>query len=269
MLLPYLDQEPLYKQIDFDYHYNSTYVGINGVTNRSITRTTLPALLCPSDPGASVKYTAAMGPTSYALSSGPGSHWSMRTNMAGFTTLWRGSVIRDITDGTSNTIAGAELQLGQNKGRWQTPSDPSERIKWYRVTGAGRLQKANNTNGRKFRATAADMAVINGYYSNCLSRYDSGTGWNGASDEQGRYWATGRVFWGPWHTTLVGPNAGPSCDNDNSVTDMSIKEPSSYHPGGVHVLLADGATRFVNETIDQGIWIALGSRDGGDTIGEF
>lgn len=266
MLLPFMDQEPVYKNINFDYRWDNNN---GGTQNNTMARTKIPAFTCPSDPGSGHIYTGNMSPTSYGFSSGPGSHWSMRTNMAGFATLYRGSVMRDITDGSSNTIAMAELQIGQNKGRWETPAGPSERILWYRVTGAGRLQKANNTNGRKFKATAADMATINAYYANCLSRYDSRSGWNGSSDEQGRFWAAGRVYWGPWHTTLVGPNAGPSCDNDNSVTDMSVKEPSSYHPGGVHVLLADGATRFVNQTLDQSVWISLGSRDGGDTVGEF
>jgi hypothetical protein len=58
----------------------------------------------------------------------------------------------------------------------------------------------------------------------------------------------------------------------------------STHEGGVHVLLGDGAVRFVNENIDSGnkqaaevfggrspygVWGALGTRNGGEVISEF
>ncbi len=56
------------------------------------------------------------------------------------------------------------------------------------------------------------------------------------------------------------------------------------HTGGCHVLMGDGAVRFVSENIDTGnlsaaqvtsgnspygIWGALGSMMGGETVGEF
>ena len=45
--------------------------------------------------------------------------------------------------------------------------------------------------------------------------------------------------------------------------------PSSNHPGGVHTLLADGHTEFVDQEVDLNIWWALGSRNGEDLTGEF
>ena len=43
----------------------------------------------------------------------------------------------------------------------------------------------------------------------------------------------------------------------------------SYHAGGINVCLADGSVRFVAETIDLQIWRGLGSRAGGEPIGEY
>lgn len=43
----------------------------------------------------------------------------------------------------------------------------------------------------------------------------------------------------------------------------------SYHTGGVHVCMADGAVRFVSDNINLGTWQALGSRAGGEVLGEF
>jgi hypothetical protein len=47
------------------------------------------------------------------------------------------------------------------------------------------------------------------------------------------------------------------------------QEINSYHPGGALVLFADGAARFVRETLDNFTLSALCSRAGGETIGDF
>ena len=39
----------------------------------------------------------------------------------------------------------------------------------------------------------------------------------------------------------------------------------SHHPGGVNVVLADGAVRFVNEQVDGAVWQAAGSRNGAES----
>ena len=43
----------------------------------------------------------------------------------------------------------------------------------------------------------------------------------------------------------------------------------SYHTGGAQIALCDGSSRFVSENMDQSIWAALGSRDGGEVISEY
>ena len=43
----------------------------------------------------------------------------------------------------------------------------------------------------------------------------------------------------------------------------------SYHIGGVHGMLADGSVRFISENINHALFHALGSRAGGEVIGEY
>ena len=43
----------------------------------------------------------------------------------------------------------------------------------------------------------------------------------------------------------------------------------SYHVGGAHVGLCDGAVRFLSETVDQQLLEGLGSRAGNDVAGRF
>jgi prepilin-type processing-associated H-X9-DG protein len=90
-------------------------------------------------------------------------------------------------------------------------------------------------------------------------------------------------------TTILGPNK-PSCDSDangNADSLQAMITPSSFHTGGVQVLLCDGAVKFVSDNIDTGnlaaapyfangsglspygIWGGLGTKAGGEVLGEF
>ena len=50
---------------------------------------------------------------------------------------------------------------------------------------------------------------------------------------------------------------------------MGPSQARSLHLGGVNVLFADGSVHFIANEIDMDIWRALGSIDGGETVGEF
>ena len=39
---------------------------------------------------------------------------------------------------------------------------------------------------------------------------------------------------------------------------------SSYHTGGVNVVMGDGSTRFVRDTVDFAAWKAAGTRAGNE-----
>jgi hypothetical protein len=46
-----------------------------------------------------------------------------------------------------------------------------------------------------------------------------------------------------------------------TMTNMAmVVSANSHHAGGVHVLMGDGAVRFVSESIDLGNWRAMGTR---------
>jgi len=84
-------------------------------------------------------------------------------------------------------------------------------------------------------------------------------------------------------TTVLPPN-GPACGSTtNDDGSDGVWPPSSYHPGGVNVAMADGSVRFVGDSIDTGnlqapsptgvtgqspygVWGAMGSRAGSEII---
>jgi prepilin-type processing-associated H-X9-DG protein len=45
-----------------------------------------------------------------------------------------------------------------------------------------------------------------------------------------------------------------------------MTNPSSRHTGGVNMAMCDGAVRFVPNDVDQQLWRAWGSRNGGENV---
>jgi prepilin-type processing-associated H-X9-DG protein len=52
-----------------------------------------------------------------------------------------------------------------------------------------------------------------------------------------------------------------------TMANMAVSAPpSSCHPGGVNVLMGDGAVRFIRNGVSLLTWRALATRDGGEVI---
>ena len=258
-LLPYMEQAALEEQ--YDYTGDWGYAG----WNHSAQNTALAVYKCPSVP----LWGDIQNRRDYFGSAGGRqSSWTCRLGEVfrdGLFCINQWVRIADIRDGSSNTIAMAESKLGRNQGMWN-PAKPDASYIVFN-TGTRPAQPAPVIgHANTFTGRAADLAVINAYYQNCLTLYAAGTGFIDASDEQGRFWVAGRSGWGGYITTLKGPNAGPSCQHNGDVTIVDVREPSSYHPGGAQTMRADGSVAFVSETIDQVTWIGMGSMNGGETV---
>lgn len=249
-LLPYIDQAPLYNQITGNLG-STSYVWNVGFTAY---KTKLPIINCPSD--VSTDDITALGQHNYLFcigdqytnfqSASPG-------NLRGIFGYLSSVRMRDIIDGTSNTAMVSECIRPPGSG-WGPPAN---------LFGAN--STSNTTNPSACRAS-----FVNGSFT---------TGRLDRNRSLGTRWSDGRSGYINFNTVL--PPNSPVC---NGQTTTGIQPPSSRHVGGVHVLLADGAVRFVSENIDSGdisasqvsagnspygIWGALGSKNGGETLGEF
>src|SRR5262249_43991688 len=78
------------------------------------------------------------------------------------------------------------------------------------------------------------------------------------------------------NTLVAYPSGGTTYDVDFvSATETNLGDTytavtsRSYHAGGVNVLLMDGSIRFVNNGIALATWRALGTRAGGEVVGDY
>jgi prepilin-type processing-associated H-X9-DG protein len=120
LLLPYIEQGPLYNSIRFN-------LPVQHAQNAAPVQTLVKVYLCPSDltpqsaftvPDAFGKLVALAAPSSYAAC--VGGDESDAAGPTGFGVFYRNSRTRltDITDGTSNTILVGEKSWGNANGVW-------------------------------------------------------------------------------------------------------------------------------------------------------
>jgi prepilin-type N-terminal cleavage/methylation domain-containing protein len=69
---------------------------------------------------------------------------------------------------------------------------------------------------------------------------------------------------------LVLTNTGTAADGrvPNNTLDH-VEDSNSEHPQGVHLMFADGSVQAINNDIDPIVWVALGTRAGGESNGPY
>jgi len=252
MLLPFLDQGPIYQDIDFSTPaFNEAdafgFTAGNGVLNVSAISATIPIFNCPSTQGG-----PRVCPGFLPMDSvGPGIPpfdltWSLGstdyTNINGVLGAFTGPYysgpaqadrvgvmsepnfcarFRDILDGASNTI-----MVGERSGAndiWNDGAkvcDCSEGILCY-ISIAGQAQ--------------------------------AGGGWGDFFN--GEFWLAGSLEDGSG-------TAGPCLINCTNVDTRGLY---SFHPAGAHVLMGDGAVRFLPEHTNTDVIVQAISRNGDTT----
>jgi len=256
-ILPYIEQSAVYATMT----QPGSYGGINITAWGPVRDRTyyppylakIPVFVCPSNPNQNPIWgSTAWGVRNYAASVGD----SINNNHANAKN--RGPFGRtatkmaSITDGTSNTIFMAERAFGSSNDR---------STKGY---------FANNVTG------------LNTSPITCLNTAASGQYITGQSVMSARpvgvQWFEGYpAFSGV--TTILPPNSA-SCAAENWGDSWGVFSASSYHAGGVSVLLGDGSVRFVTDGVNTGslgsaetttgpspygVWGAAGTIAGGET----
>ena len=247
-LLPYLDRAPEYNAIN----WNEQPYSVSGFVMYSTVNTSLsgrlPVFNCPSQP---FQITTGQGNFTYAINLGvvgtyngtyysAGNHNGIASyvgNTGGGGSNDQACKIADVTDGTSTTAAYSEFVI----------DNPSLNGKYQVYSWA--------SDGGSPQATRAS----------CLAQ----TGLSGRNPERGASYSWSFVGEGANYTHTMNPNDKACHSFAGDWLGDSMMSASSMHVGGVHTLMADGAVRFVSSNINHATWVAIGTRNGGEVVGDF
>jgi prepilin-type N-terminal cleavage/methylation domain-containing protein/prepilin-type processing-associated H-X9-DG protein len=242
MLLPYLEQGTLFDAFNFTGPLPG---GPDGEKNTTSQRVKLAVLLCPSDLD---RLTAPEGHVNYCTNAGTDHDFAPKGPPSGlFAQAPYCPVavrLRDIADGLGQTAALCERVKGiENATNVYDPLTPSSSL-----VEAGDLQAATSDYYRSCMKTAPAPGVALHGVPGTIGAF-------------GAYWSYGGAT-SSRYNHIMPPNTW-SCGSGQ--TDGAYTA-SSRHPGLVNVLLADGSTRAVKQTVAVQVWWALGTRAAGEVI---
>ncbi|MBQ9372738.1 MAG: DUF1559 domain-containing protein [Thermoguttaceae bacterium] len=293
-LLPYLEEVELYRHImrkECLPDFNSDSTNLPELNYNSL-------FFCPADPfhqenrvsrtsqtsgkrnQAQTNYRACYGDfpvhTANMVGKTPGELGTGKTDICnvnrGAFAPQQWNAFSEFADGTSNTLSFGERAIsGRNKYNVKSA---------YIASGTSLDLRYENqvveTTGDSGTPVDDCLALASRGYINNVSVLKLGY-WSGR-----RWWDGACAYTG--FMTILPPNA-PSCLAANEPTSGGFIAPSSFHSGGVNCAMADGAVRFISDSVDyaggsksgynsftlegkspHGVWGALGTRSGGEEV---
>ncbi len=281
LMFPFLEQTTLYNAINFGQLNRNT-----PQANQSLLGTRINSFLCPSSPLAQgginccalVKapgnnYFASVGPgIVYQTNSGPGGTSTVGLFAFDYNPAIDGTKVgcsnqsqpislRDITDGTSNTIAFGEWRTGDFQcTKLSVPQDIINPVAFpgisYNAPWGG-------------SALTSFMGWLNSCAAAAPGSINQTPNWEYNMSSLGQSWDQG-MFSYSLGNTLLAPNPNiPNCrtcpwNGDNDCPGMYGM--SSFHPGGGNVSMADGSVRYLKSSTAMNIVWGLGTKAGGEIV---
>jgi len=188
----------------------------------------------------------------YAVSAGPSTFWNVGVaDRVGFVQFVKSVRIGDIMDGTSNVVAMGEVTVGNN-----------DTAKYELRRSLIRAQAYPTGFTRSF----TPQAVLNAYGQQCLG---GTTNIHATLHQQWMNGIGGQTIF----NTLNTPNSpNPDCHDCAGCgwyDSQGVWTARSRHTGGVQVLMADGAVKFIGDSVDFTNWQRAGGAFDGAPIGDL
>jgi hypothetical protein len=277
-ILPYLDQAPLQGKLDFTQH---AFTGpFNALVPNPLFAeafaTPLAVLICPSDPAPNQNMGAGnsvYAGTNYMVSmgSGTGRNYDLRWRTDGIVYENSNVKMADISDGLSSTVfmseairsVGPDITLPAGQ---LAPFNYQQTLNGSSGVSAG-LQPGQGMAGSGGGWVNGPMGVIEN--PDLATIWPQKTSWRGAASAALRGRGTSWAHSGAMSTMTNGYNPPNSRIPDVVIHFTGFFGPRSWHVGGAHLLLGDGAVRFVGDSINVDTHRGLYSGNGRETIGDF
>ncbi|HJZ59734.1 MAG TPA: DUF1559 domain-containing protein [Gemmataceae bacterium] len=249
-ILPYIEQENLFRGIDFSTPYSTQ----TGISSKRVGTYMCPSEVNDKGNGTDPVYGNKHWPINYALNLGT---WPVLTAKAtgmqtgdGAFGPNRGYRPGDFTDGMSNTLAAAEVKAFTNRvaatpntTTYATPPLPPSSPAAVASFPLGTFNPTSYTHVEWVDGKVHETGFTTVFTPNTRVVYSSG-----GTD---------------YNVDFLTATESSLGDTYAAVTSRS------YHPGGVNVLLMDGSVRFVRNSIPLTTWRALGTRAGNEVVGEY
>jgi len=238
LVLPHLDQTPLYNQYNFQ-------AGVGDADNQKVTSQRLTVLQCPTQAVAAVldngKLRLARGNYGTNFGQLDAMKW------IGFEQKYRGlfhgsaqwgAMWRDVTDGSSNTLLLGELVANSFE------ADNDTRGAWGLVACASVSGGSLNLAG--LRTPNVDATIRPDHTPYCCE--DS-----------------------PGCVTQGRPDLAPifKCGDAYGWRPGVFQAIRSQHSGGAYIALADGSVRFLSQNVESQIYAGLLTISGGEVLNEY
>lgn len=239
-LLPFMEEEPLYKQIkpQMDALLPNSF-GMQRVEGRN---TVVGELVCPSNPGG-VRTSTPAGDGAgtqgffgnYVLCAGSRAYGTKADSLAMNGMFYPKSRTRisQVRDGLSHTLMVGELIVVPRDA-----GDTAACAYWGGMDYRGAYYNSLS-GGVLFTTLNPPNSSVPDYLWEACANYPSGS------------------------SKPKTPCGGCTDPSRNNVGGRSM------HLGGMNVAMGDASVRFVDEQIDAAVWQGLGTRDGGESSGEW
>jgi len=232
--------------------------------------TEMSTLRCPSDPGVGLP---ALGRTNYAAATGDsmdhmqdasfrcsgsapcswgnnnGIAQNARVGQRGVFQFRTKARFRDILDGTSNSIMCGEIATDLGDAAITTLATINlggRRLSFPR----GGLYEDPTIGNNFIDPLRPRFWCLTGSTTCTPGTFRGGSTSARAGERRGFRWADGRPLYS--QVNMILPPNGPVKIGEGSDGSSGVMPPSSRHQGGAHVLMADGAVKFITDSIESG-----------------
>lgn len=251
MLLPYLDQAPLYQKYNFTSPAMTNAQTGHSLAvmqaNTAVIATPLTVFVCPSTPSGPLTYNVVVPAGAFA----------------GFPTMTWTAANTDY--GAASGVLGVFSTLAYANFAGGAGGDREGALSAFSTTRTTDLKDGTSNTFLLGERTGGAVIYNRGGQPAPASVQvvgpTNGGGWGDVLN--GEHWLGGALFDGM--ANAAGPQ-GPGAINCTNARGRGFY---SFHVGGAHFLLADGAVRFVNENLNQFTFAGLITRKKGEVIGDY